>query len=116
MRRLVKLHVNPAVINTSIPLNENIFAQFENNVKRRGKVIGNFIVVVRMMLNLIACSTKEPWTPIREKYVARYISSQILPMENSFEYNSYRKQLADAQIQIENPFLFYSQRKQFVDA
>ena len=39
-----------------------------------------------------------------------------MPIENLFEYNSYWKQFADAQIHKENLFVYNSQRKQFVDS
>ena len=64
---------NTAVINTSIPADENIFAQTEN-VKRRGKVNGNLLVTFAVMQNVIACTTKVPWTLIRANYVAHIYS------------------------------------------
>ena len=68
------------------------------------------------MQNVIACSTEIPWNTIRANYVAKHIFAQILPIENLFEYNSYRKQFADARIHKENLFVLNSQRKQFVDS
>ena len=68
------------------------------------------------MQNFIACSTEIPWNTIRANYVALHKFSQILPIENLFEYNSYRKHFADARIHKEIVFLFNSQRKQFVDS
>ena len=68
------------------------------------------------MQNVIACSTKIIWTPIKANYFARHISAQILTIENLFECNCHRKLFADAQIQTGLLFVFNSQRQQFADA
>ena len=79
-------HVNAAVMNTSIPADEKIFAQNENKGKGRGNVNGILFVAFRVTQIVIACSTKIPWISIRTNYAAR----QILPIKNLFECNSYR--------------------------
>ena len=89
-KRLMATHINTAVINTSIPADEVIFAQTKNNVKGRRSINGNLFVAFRVMQNVIACSTKIPWTPIRANYVAQHISTQFLLTENLLECKSHR--------------------------
>ena len=111
-RRLIEPHVTAAVIKTSIP------AKIEINVKGRRNVNGNLFLGFRVLQNVIACSIKVPWTPIRINCVAGHISVQVLSIENLFENlskNNYLKQFVEAQIQTEGLFLFNSQQKQFAD-